>query len=1166
MTTGNTPLVYFRFGNKGGDLDMSTRNARLTEALRKALYSSVTVPIALGPLSAVAQSQDDQALEEITVTGSRIARDPNIGGNVPVQSLGAEDILLSGNVDLGETLQRIPSLLTSNTSTNSVGGVFGTGSGETAGSAEVGETILQLRGLGVERTLVLVNGRRHVAGVGGSQAVDIGSIPQNLIESVEVLTGGASAIYGADAVTGVVNFILKDDYEGLNFDVQGGISSEGDGDNFTVSGLYGLNFADDRGNFTIGLNYSQREAITHGDRPWSANNGVASDDQNPARRFQTGDITDTDTPNFAAFYSASNSFASEDPPCDQFGFDYCYGFHPTGFLIPDADTFSNLWAQAFPGQALNLTSAELALIDRAANAPTRLIRGQHNFSLSSPGGVLLPGSIFSPGLDLDNNGVDDCSQSYQGYYSTYDYSPPALGFIGGCWIIEDDGNVRPLRDGLIAGNINQFGEDGIADNFDADNLIPEDWRATAHITARFDITPSTTFFFEGKYAEQETESGGPLNTFWDLLTVAPDNPYINQLPPALAAVGQAEGLFITRDPTDLGPNIDKNERTTQRYVMGLRGEMENGWNWEVSANYGRFDLKSMDKNRVIVDRWFAAIDAVDDGNGNIVCRSDIDPTPPPTTPFNIPTFTSGFFTFNPGDGSCRPANILGGVGAISQEAIDFVTATVENNFQTEQFVFLGQMTGDMGDFRFDAGPILFAAGAELRSERSESKFDPLVRGIMPVSTDYGQEGDRLADIAFDLEDEFGEPFDQRSLTFDSGSLIQDVIGTYDVGEIFGEVSVPLLADKSFAHNLTFDAAARVSNYSTIGTTLTWNAGGSWAPLSDSFRLRGAFSRAVRAPNVNELFSPSQGAFFRPIDPCDTAEVQALIDSGDPRGPIRQANCAADGIPAGYTDPLTARFVGETSGNPDLTEEEADTITIGFVYTPEWADGLQMTIDYWSIEIEDAIDAPSGQSIVDSCYDSASFPENQFCPLIRRNEDPTSPQFKGLTFLRQQQLNIGKLEAEGVDFDIRYILGLGPGDLAFGLTGTWMDKLDRFFDPTDPTAVDPELGELQRPELAGSFSIGYVTNNFNVNYRLQYQDEQGLRGGEIETVDQVYGPAGIADSVTIHDINASYIFAERYRLYGGVNNVTDEEPFITEFAYPVNPIGRFFFVGLQADFL
>ena len=98
---------------------------------------------------------------------------------------------------------------------------------------------------------MLVNSRRHVAGVGGSQAVDIGSIPQQLIERVEVLTGGASAVYGADAVTGVVNFIMKDDFEGHNVNFTGGISSEGDGENFSVGALYGMNFADDRGNFTI---------------------------------------------------------------------------------------------------------------------------------------------------------------------------------------------------------------------------------------------------------------------------------------------------------------------------------------------------------------------------------------------------------------------------------------------------------------------------------------------------------------------------------------------------------------------------------------------------------------------------------------------------------------------------------------------------------------------------------------------------------------------------------------------------------------------------------------------------------------------------------------------------------------------------------------------------
>jgi outer membrane receptor protein involved in Fe transport len=1145
---------------------MASRNPGLSIAIRRALCSAVTVPVML--MSSGALAQDDEVeLEEIVVTGSRIARDPNIGGNVPVQSLSSDDIQLSGNVDLGETLNRLPALLGSNTSTNSIGGIFGSGSGETAATAEVGETILQLRSLGVERTLVLVNGRRHVAGVGGSQAVDIGSIPQQLIERVEVLTGGASAIYGADAVTGVVNFILKDEFEGFNVDVTGGLSSEGDGSNYSVSGLYGLNFNNERGNFTIGANYTTRESIQHGDRDWSRNNGVASDDQNPALRFQAGDIDPTATPNFARFYSPGTSFASELSPCDQFGFDYCYGFHPTGFPILNQQGFTDLWREAFPGDPDPVfTDAEMALIQRAANAPTRATRSGHNFSLSSPGGVLLPGGVFDPGIDLDGNGVSDCSQSYQGYFSTYDFSPPALGLIGGCWIIEDDGNVRPLRDGLIAGDINQFGPDGIADNFDDDELLPDDWRASVHMTARYDLSQTTSIFFEGKYAVQETETSFPLNTFWDLLTIAPDNPYISQLPADLAAVGQSEGLFITRDPTDIGPNIDTGTRETTRFVVGFEGEMDNGWNWEISGNYGKFDLEFEDGNRLIVDRWFAAIDAVDDGNGNIICRSDIDPTPPPTTPFDIPAFSPGYFTFNPGDGSCRPANILGGAGAISQEAIDFVTDTIVNNFETQQFVFSASVAGDLGDdFRFSAGEIGFAAGAELRTERSKSLFDPLVRGILPVTTDFGQEGDRLEDIAPGLATD-DDPFDQRSLVFDSGSLIQDVTGSYDVGDIFGEISVPLLADVPFAQELTFDAAARISNYSTVGTTVTWKAGGSWTPMADTLRFRGGYSVAVRAPNIDELFSPAQGAFFRPVDPCDSAEINALLAANDPRGPIRQANCAAAGIPGSFTDPLTARIVGETSGNPNLQEEEADTITFGFVLTPGFLEGLSFSVDYWDVDIEDAIDAPSDQDIVNSCYDSEQFPDNQFCALVRRNANPNSPQFNGLQFISQQQLNIGSLEATGVDFDVRYRTDIGRYNMMFAVTGTWMDKLDRFFDPTDPTAVDPELGELQRPEWAGTFNVSLATDAFGIEYKMQYLGEQALRDVEIETVDSLFGPAGIADETYIHDLAATFDFSDRYRIYGGINNIGDERPFITEFAFPVNPIGRFFFVGFEANIL
>jgi len=180
--------------------------------------SASLVVVALAALSTTATAQDVPASDEIIVTGSRIPIDPNLTSPVPVQSLTADDFRLSGEISLADVVNDVPALVSSLTAENSV----------------TGANALNLRGLGANRTLTLVNGRRHVAGFEGSQAVDVGSIPQALVERVEVLTGGASAIYGADAVTGVVNFILKDDFEGLDIDVRGGISDQGDAENFSI--------------------------------------------------------------------------------------------------------------------------------------------------------------------------------------------------------------------------------------------------------------------------------------------------------------------------------------------------------------------------------------------------------------------------------------------------------------------------------------------------------------------------------------------------------------------------------------------------------------------------------------------------------------------------------------------------------------------------------------------------------------------------------------------------------------------------------------------------------------------------------------------------------------------------------------------------------------------
>ncbi|WP_298469419.1 TonB-dependent receptor [uncultured Erythrobacter sp.] len=1075
------------------------------------------------PFAAHAQDapdQDEAASEDeatIVVTGSRIARDPNIGSPAPILSVSAEELTQAGTSDLVDTLRDIPALSTSTSSEASIDGVF---------AEAVGQSILNLRGLGANRTLVLVNGRRHVSGVAGEQAVDINSIPTALIERVETLTGGASSIYGADAVSGVVNFVLKDDFEGIQGNVQTGLSSEGDSWRINADLTWGVNFADGRGNFVVSGEYARGDELQFGERAFSRSNGIFDDQANPALRFQTGELG-TDTPNFLANGAV------------------------LGGLIPtDATGFTP-------------TATEQALIARSVNAPRRFIAGDPRFSLSSAGGIVAPGDIgLSNGPDINNNGTPDCLESAVGFNSTFE--PGAFGLAGGCAVINPDGSLSVYQDGLVTGLFNQFGGDGIQNNFDVNSLIPETERWSVNANLTYEISPAATVFFEGKYVSSSAEFQAQPNTFYDLLTIRADNPYITGdlqdfVAPLFFGDGVQEGLYITRDPADLGPNRNRNEFETWRFVGGVRGDISDHVSYEIAANYGRFTQTTFDANRVITDRFFAAIDATTDANGNAICRSDIDPTAPATTPFGIPASDPGFFTFNPGDGSCRPANILGGVGAISQEAIDFITTTVENEFQLEQLVFSAVFTGDTGGFlELPGGPVGWAFGLEYREERSESNFDPLVQGIVPVTTPDVTAGTLLT----------GQGFSQTSLVFDPASPSFNSRGTFSVYDIYGEVRLPILSGVPFAETLELGGAARLSSYSTVGDTFTWNVNGLWAPVEDIL-FRGTYARAVRAPNISELFDPAQGAFFRPVDPCD---VGNLVTAADPT--LRQANCTAffNGIgfdptlgtgTYSYVDPLTARFSGTLSGNPDLEEETATTWTVGAQITPSFLPGFILSVDYYNIEIEDAIDPVAAQDIVDNCVDSTDI-NNGFCGLIDRN-----PATGGFTSLRQTSVNFARLETAGIEAAMQYSFDVGELGFTLNANGTWVDKLNDFFDPSDPTLVDPELGELQRPEWAGNASLTVDYKGFSLTWGTTYLDSMGLRAVEIEQVgntgtDTFSIANGISSDAFIHDISFNFEATDELEVYGGVNNIFDRQPFVTEQAFPVSPVGTFFFLGARVS--
>jgi iron complex outermembrane receptor protein len=1072
---------------------------------------ALCAPAAAQEQTAAADAPAAEEAETIIVTGSRLARDLNSIAPTPVSTVTAADFRAAGNIDATATLRQVPALLSSTTIGDSIErGGAGVG---------IGQATLDLRQLGAVRTLVLVDGRRHVSGVAGQQVVDVATIPSALIESVEVLTGGASSVYGADAVTGVVNYKLKRDFEGLDLQAQTGISTYGDAHSFTFNGTWGKNFNDGRGNVTVSAGYSNDQEVLLGDRPFTANNGRANNNTtygHPDRRFQKGDINPATMPNFASRFSLAN------------------GRLPFGFAIPTPAQVSSL----FPG---GITAAEQALVDRAANAPLFKIASDPRFAISSGQGLVFRNDFGFFNADINGNGQNDCEESYIGF----------TGFGGGgCYVTTPGGGVKIFEDGIIANGQNQFGGDGAVER-DVASLVPSSERYYVNLKGQYEFSPAFELFWDAKYARTSTKSRNNYNTFYDSLYIFPDNPFIPAVLQADAT--EADGLRVSRDFLDLGPNIQTADRDTYRIVGGLRGEIVPTVRYDFAVNWGRTDSTVTQSNTVLYDRLFAALDAVRAPNGSIVCRSDIDPNALHPGSEIFPVIEPGYFTFRPGDGQCRPANILAGSTSVSQEAVNFITTPTTDRFRIEQFVATLAFSGDTSSFfELPGGAIQWAGGFEYREERSRSTFSDLEKGLLPEGSPAGPAGTFIGDIS-----------GNQQLIFDAATRTFDASGSFDVKEVFGEIRIPILKERPFFYELSLEAAGRYADYSTIGGAFTWNVGGTWAPVRD-VRLRGSYSKAIRAPNIDELFSPQQGATFRPSDPCEATTIAALLADGAANAQNRQANCAtaltALGVdPTTYADPLTARFSGTAGGNPDLKEETATTWTVGGVLQPRFIPGLTLSADYYSIEIRDAISAVSAQDTVDTCYDLDTFP-NQFCSLFDRRADG------GLSFLRQTDLNFGRIETSGVDATLAYAFELGEN--RFNLRGAvnWVEKLNRFFDPVNADLVNPGLGELSVPEWSGLGSITWGRGGVDLTWRTQYVGKQAIASViQIERIDLEFGEEGFARPYWIHDVSFNFEWNEGFEIYGGINNITNARPFLASSAYPVSGVGRSYFLGMRGRF-
>lgn len=958
------------------------------------------------------------ANEPIVVSGTRIRTTQYDFAN-PVVAIDEEAIQNSGVTNLTDFLAEAPALTGSFDAND--------GSGANAGIGGVGLNLLDLRNLGTQRTLVLIDGRRHVAAVPGSSSIDVNTIPIDLIQRVDIVTGGASAIYGADAVTGVVNFVTRRDFEGLTARAQAGISEEGDAASQFVSLTAGKNFAGGRGNVAVNFEYG------HDDRFLLS------------QRDEFG-------PSFQAFYDNPAEAGGDDPNVPD--------------LIPFADV---------------------------------------NYLDSSP----------ISAIDVD-----------------FDFLPDFLG----------DGSV--YTPGTFLGSFFETGGSGTPVSTYGGEILPETDRYIGNILLSYELTDALTVFAEGKYARIESKSFGQP-TFDFFIGVPTDNPFIpaNINDPAVNAFDPLGIVLVTgRDNLDLGRRGEDNKRETYRGVVGLEYELASNLQFEASFVYGRSEVEVRQKNTRFNDRFFAALDAVDEGefltgtpNGNIVCRSNLtgdanDSNQNVTGAFFFDDFDQ--LSFTPGANSgCVPINLF--APAQSQAALDFVLTDAVDRSTVEQYVGSASLSGDLGEsLQLWGGPIGFAVGGEYRKEKSAS---------------------------------FPDPVNTTGLTF--GNALFPEVGSFDVLEGFAELRVPIVSDQPGFYDLTANGAVRVSDYSTVGTTFTYQAGLVYSPIRD-IRFRGTYAQAVRAPNIGELFAPSNQTFAFINDPC-------AVDQRDNGSEFREANCVqilqglglSDAQIAGFTGDAGVSLPGLIRGNSDLGEETAKTITAGVIVQPSFVPGLTLSADFYDVEIRDAIATPSATSLAELCVDAPTI-DNQFCSNVERTPvgagfDPNDAGIVSDFTLFPS--NVAAFQTRGVDFSAQYRFNTDKaGTFRFNLIGNWLDTLKT--QGTPGSNFVESAGVQGAPEWQVNFDFNWTLDNFNLNYGINYFDETLRYSRATVAADpDIVAPEYLyIDERFEHDIQLRWTTDDEFSFYVGVNNLFDQRPDIGLTFYPVSAVGRFFYAGVRVN--
>ncbi|MEM1194032.1 MAG: TonB-dependent receptor [Pseudomonadota bacterium] len=1066
--------------------------------------------------SPFASAQDTDDEDTIIVTGSRIATDATTSAASPVQVVGAADVATAGQIDITDLLRETPALQ------GSLPGSLSTVQGADTEDSDTGLGLLNLRSLGIERTLVLQNGRRHVPGTGGQAAVDVNTIPVALLDRIDVFTGGASSIYGADAVTGVVNFILRDgsDFDGLEFRAQTGITDKGDAEEAFVSVAGGGEFADGRGSAVFGVEYTLNTSVNAGDRDFAGRgfSGLINNNAFTAAAFGVN-------PNSANVFVPNPTL----PVSSEFGniaLEFGDAFTPALIVAGDP----NAPVPTLPGTNIPI----LQVIDNGVLRPFNPGIAFDAFGASGGDGIPTnnPLEIILPEQDrFSFNGLID-----------YDITETVTAFFEGKFAFTGttDQDGIPFSDSVPIAVDNPFVPAELQAQFQQILADPDLAGSFGPSVSRdildLDVFPTedvdrTTFRFVGGLKGELPDAG--LN--WEVF----------------ANYGRTEII-----------STNNNTRIEDRFFAAIDAVA-------LSAdNIGMFDPSSAE-TLGIRNGEDIIIDASNPAQiGDIICRSQLDADATPPVQF-FPSTPSGAFTFTLGDGQCAPINILGN-NTISGAGADFAFLSVQDSTVLTQLQIGATLAGDTANFfELPGGPVGFALGLEYREDTSV--FQPDSLRFAPGFTAGAISGGPTLPSP-NVNDEFPDQINVFEGYLEAKlPLIADVPFAKLV-EISGS-----------ARFSDYNTIGQTTAWSVGGRwqpidALTFR--GTYAVAVRAPNIGELFSPAVPAAigvpadpcddgniNAGSAFREENCLTFV-ADGFNSADFLSAFVPGTSSGnPELQEEEATT---------FTAGFVFEPSGSLSGLRVIADYYNIDIVNAIDSLTGAQIAsacVDLPSLDNEfcplifrDPTDGFvtgfTAQQINIGALETAGIDWSiryEFdLPSSGRDLGSLSLGATGTRFLEYSEILDPTAEASlaGIQDPEELIIATAEQDLTFDQLGElglprWIVNMNAGW-TKGPLSIT-WVGRLESSQLAPG-----IDNN--EAFDIELENGAPVRVATDSFIDFSQSETGMA---FVHDFNVQYEFSDNLSVYGGVNNAFDRAPFIGSLARPVGPRGRFFFLGIQA---